>query len=172
MNCSAFDPCGGENCIVAIRLAGDYVHEDDVFTSAGLPVRETCDSKFTPAQDGALAAHFEGSEELLALCEPSTWKSYDTNGAANAAGRCAEFLADSAVDELDLGDHELYELPEALRFLAPRVRVLWLNDNHFTRIPDWIGDFEKLEILYLHNLRLKGSLPDALHRTDKVKIVV
>ena len=44
-------PCGGgQSCIVDRRWVGDWVHEDDVFTNAGLPLRKTCFTSFTAAQ--------------------------------------------------------------------------------------------------------------------------
>jgi hypothetical protein len=44
-------PCGGgQSCIVDRRWVGDWVHEDDVFTNAGLPIRKNCFANFTTAQ--------------------------------------------------------------------------------------------------------------------------
>jgi len=44
-------PCGGgQSCIVDRRWVGDWVHEDDVFTNAGLPLRKNCFANFTTAQ--------------------------------------------------------------------------------------------------------------------------
>jgi len=44
-------PCGGgQSCIVDRRWVGDWVHEDDVFTNAGLPLRKNCFTNFTTAQ--------------------------------------------------------------------------------------------------------------------------
>ncbi len=44
-------PCGGgQSCIVDRRWVGDWVHEDDVFTNAGLPIRKNCFTNFTAAQ--------------------------------------------------------------------------------------------------------------------------
>ena len=44
-------PCGGgQSCIVDRRWVGDWVHEDDVFTNAGLPLRKNCFASFTTAQ--------------------------------------------------------------------------------------------------------------------------
>jgi len=44
-------PCGGgQSCIVDRRWVGDWVHEDDVFTNAGLPLRKNCFTSFTTAQ--------------------------------------------------------------------------------------------------------------------------
>jgi len=44
-------PCGGgQSCIVDRRWIGDWVHEDDVFTNAGLPLRKNCFTSFTAAQ--------------------------------------------------------------------------------------------------------------------------
>ncbi len=43
-------PCGGgQSCIVMRRYCKDWVHEDDVFNDAKLPLRENC---FTPWTDG------------------------------------------------------------------------------------------------------------------------
>lgn len=43
-------PCGGgQSCIVDRRWVGDWVHEDDVFTNAGLPLRKNCFTSFTAA---------------------------------------------------------------------------------------------------------------------------
>ena len=44
-------PCGGgQSCIVDRRWVGDWVHEDNVFTNAGLPIRKNCFANFTTAQ--------------------------------------------------------------------------------------------------------------------------
>jgi hypothetical protein len=44
-------PCGGgQSCIVDRRWVGDWVHEDNVFTNAGLPIRKNCFTNFTTAQ--------------------------------------------------------------------------------------------------------------------------
>lgn len=44
-------PCGGgQSCIVDRRWVGDWVHEDDVFTNARLPIRKNCFTNFTAAQ--------------------------------------------------------------------------------------------------------------------------
>jgi hypothetical protein len=52
-------PCGGgQSCIVDRRWVGDWVHEDTVFTNAGLPIRKNCFSSFTPAQQKKLGIKF------------------------------------------------------------------------------------------------------------------
>jgi hypothetical protein len=44
-------PCGGgQSCIVDRRWVGDWVHEDNVFKDAGLPIRKNCFANFTTAQ--------------------------------------------------------------------------------------------------------------------------
>jgi hypothetical protein len=44
-------PCGGgQSCIVDRRWVGDWVHEDNVFINAGLPIRKNCFASFTSAQ--------------------------------------------------------------------------------------------------------------------------
>ena len=49
-------PCGGgQSCIVDRRWVGDWVHEDDVFASAGLPIRKNCFVNFTREQKTILA---------------------------------------------------------------------------------------------------------------------
>lgn len=51
MNC----PCGGgQSCIVHRRSFGDWVHEDDIFWAAGLPVRKDCATPLTDAQKRAM----------------------------------------------------------------------------------------------------------------------
>jgi len=58
-------PCvyGGQNCIILRRHCGDWVHEDDVLREAGLPVREHCLSKPTPAQNKAMKEFQEKMEK-------------------------------------------------------------------------------------------------------------
>jgi hypothetical protein len=52
-------PCGGgQSCIVDRRWVGDWVHEDTVFTNAGLPIRKNCFSSFTTAQQKKLGIKF------------------------------------------------------------------------------------------------------------------
>lgn len=49
-------PCGGgQSCIVDRRYVGDLVHEDDVFTTAGLSMRENCFSTLTKKQNKAMS---------------------------------------------------------------------------------------------------------------------
>jgi len=48
-------PCGGgQSCIVDRRFVGDYVHEDEVFTNFGLPLRKNCFNKFYKSQEKSL----------------------------------------------------------------------------------------------------------------------
>jgi hypothetical protein len=52
-------PCGGgQSCIVDRRWVGDWIHEDTVFTNAGLPIRKNCFTSFTPAQQKKLGIKF------------------------------------------------------------------------------------------------------------------
>jgi hypothetical protein len=51
-------PCGGgQSCIVDRRWVGDWVHEDDVFTNARLPIRKNCFTSFTSAQKKQLGKY-------------------------------------------------------------------------------------------------------------------
>ena len=45
---------GGQSCIVDRRSVGDWVHEDDVFLSAGLPLRKNCMQPYYENQEEAL----------------------------------------------------------------------------------------------------------------------
>ena len=48
-------PCGGgQSCIIDRRLAGDWIHEDDVFRDADLKYRQNCLQKYTKTQELAL----------------------------------------------------------------------------------------------------------------------
>ena len=48
-------PCGGgQSCIVDRRWFEDWVHEDDVFVSNGLPVRKNCFSISSKEQEKAM----------------------------------------------------------------------------------------------------------------------
>ena len=48
-------PCGGgQSCIVDRRRFQDWVHEDDVYRAAGVPVREHCLSPPTNVQVDAM----------------------------------------------------------------------------------------------------------------------
>ena len=48
-------PCGGGmSCIVERRQVGDYVHEDDVFIKANLPIRKNCYTPHTQNQQNAM----------------------------------------------------------------------------------------------------------------------
>ena len=51
-------PCGGgQSCIVDRRWIGDWVHEDNVFINAGLPIRKNCFACFTSAQQKQLGKY-------------------------------------------------------------------------------------------------------------------
>ena len=51
-------PCGGgQSCIVDRRWVGDWVHEDNVFINAGLPLRKNCCACFTSAQQKQLGKY-------------------------------------------------------------------------------------------------------------------
>ena len=51
-------PCGGgQSCIVDRRWVGDWVHEDNVFTNTGLPIRKNCFTSFTAAQKKQLGKY-------------------------------------------------------------------------------------------------------------------
>ena len=51
-------PCGGgQSCIVDRRWVGDWVHEDNVFINAGLPLRKNCFACFTSAQQKQLGKY-------------------------------------------------------------------------------------------------------------------
>ena len=51
-------PCGGgQSCIVDRRWVGDWVHEDNVFINAGLPIRKNCFACFTSAQQKQLGKY-------------------------------------------------------------------------------------------------------------------
>jgi hypothetical protein len=44
-------PCGGgQSCIVDRRWIGDWVHEDEVFINAGIPLRKNCYCNYTTKQ--------------------------------------------------------------------------------------------------------------------------
>jgi len=45
---------GGQSCIVDRRNVGDWVHEDDVFKNAGLPLRKHCMQPYYETQKKAL----------------------------------------------------------------------------------------------------------------------
>ena len=48
-------PCGGgQSCIVARRIMGDWVHEDEVLGAAKLPLRRNCAAVFDASQAEAL----------------------------------------------------------------------------------------------------------------------
>ena len=48
-------PCGGgQSCIVDRRKLGDWVHEDDLFKEAGLPIRKNCLTPLTKKQQKIL----------------------------------------------------------------------------------------------------------------------
>lgn len=48
-------PCGGgQSCIVDRRWVGDWVHEDNVLVSKGVPVRTNCFSALSKEQEKAM----------------------------------------------------------------------------------------------------------------------
>ena len=55
MPVSEICPCGGgQSCIVDRRWVGDWVHEDDVFRDARIPLRKNCFVNYTTKQKKAL----------------------------------------------------------------------------------------------------------------------
>jgi hypothetical protein len=63
--CTEANPCGGQNCIVARRQNGAFVHEDHMFRRRGIPVRATCDTPPTPEQHAAFEAEMRGFDSVL-----------------------------------------------------------------------------------------------------------
>ena len=52
-------PCGGgQSCIVSRREVGDWVHEDQVFKSHGLGLRENCYQPLSESQKQAMKPYF------------------------------------------------------------------------------------------------------------------
>jgi len=52
-------PCGGgQSCIVNRREVGDWVHEDDVFRKANLPIRKNCYTVHSQNQLNAMRPYF------------------------------------------------------------------------------------------------------------------
>lgn len=54
---------GGQSCIVDRRKVGDWVHEDDVFKSVGLPLRKHCLQPYYETQMDALNNNLSGRQE-------------------------------------------------------------------------------------------------------------
>lgn len=58
-------PCGGgQSCIVDRRWVGDWVHEDNVFRNAGLPLRKNCYAKFTKIQTDCLGEYLYNNNKM------------------------------------------------------------------------------------------------------------
>ena len=54
-------PCGGgQSCIVMRRYCEDWVHEDDLFKEANVPLRENCYCDWTEAQQKVMDNFREG----------------------------------------------------------------------------------------------------------------
>ena len=52
-------PCGGgQSCIVNRRMVGHWVHEDDVFRKANLPIRKNCYTALSQEQLKAMEPYF------------------------------------------------------------------------------------------------------------------
>lgn len=52
-------PCGGgQSCIVHRRIVGHWVHEDDVFRKANLPIRKNCYTALSQEQLKAMEPYF------------------------------------------------------------------------------------------------------------------
>ena len=64
---------GGQSCIVDRRWIGDWVHEDEVFQKAGLPIRKHCLQKFYPEQERALFRELNPSSETDQLSIVNRW---------------------------------------------------------------------------------------------------
>lgn len=127
------------------------------------------------ATDAAAAAYAAGASAAVAaygtaalnrLRGPDAWSCAAAWGATEAAARLAAFLEDPEAARLDLSECALLGLPDALRFLAPRLRSLKCSTNQLRSIPDWIGELALLDRLDFHDnaLDLEGgrSLPAAL----------
>ena len=59
-------PCGSydQSCIVARRYCEDWVHEDDVFNEAKLPLRENCLTPWTDEQKKAMDMAMTGYDSV------------------------------------------------------------------------------------------------------------
>lgn len=52
-------PCGGgQSCIVNRREVGDWVHEDDIFRKANIPIRKNCYTTHSQNQLNAMRPYF------------------------------------------------------------------------------------------------------------------
>jgi len=58
---------GGQSCIVDRRIVGDWVHEDDVFRKAGLPLRKHCLQPYYKTQESALSSFMNHQEDQLSI---------------------------------------------------------------------------------------------------------
>jgi hypothetical protein len=64
---------GGQSCIVDRRRVGDWVHEDDVFRAAGLPLRKHCIQAYYSEQQNALKLSMSAPQEDEQLSLLDRW---------------------------------------------------------------------------------------------------
>lgn len=76
-----------------------------------------------------------------------------------------------SVKELSLGNNKLSLVPPSMIHLRDNLISLFLNDNAFTRLPEFMGLFRRLEILELHNNRLV-TLPKNIGDLKRIKRLI
>ena len=80
---------------------------------------------------------------------------------------------DDTVTWLDLSNRNVYStqfLPLELTLLSPTLELLWVSENPGLSgtLPEYIGDFQKLNSLNVHKTNVGGTLPESLYTMNKL----
>ena len=80
---------------------------------------------------------------------------------------------DDTITWLDLSNRNVYSeqfLPLELTLLSPTLELLWVSENPDLSgiLPEYMGEFQKLESLNVHKTSVGGALPDSLYTLRKL----
>eukprot|EP00985_Skeletonema_marinoi_P012418 scaffold5990_cov143-Skeletonema_marinoi.AAC.9 len=80
---------------------------------------------------------------------------------------------DDTITWLDLSNRNVYSeqfLPLELTLLTPTLELLWVSENPDLSgtLPEYMGEFQKLESLNVHKTSVGGTLPDSLYTLRKL----
>jgi len=80
---------------------------------------------------------------------------------------------DDTITWLDLSNRNVYSeqfLPLELTLMSPTLELLWVSENPDLSgiLPEYMGEFQKLESLNVHKTSVGGALPDSLYTLRKL----
>lgn len=88
--------------------------------------------------------------------------------ADNSLGKLDPLLFDmGSLDVIDFDGNGIREIPKVIP-KRNRVKELYLAENEIVEIPESIAELQKLEVLWLWNNGLEGTLPSVLGQLDRL----